>query len=87
VRRARAERPQDSLNKDDSKDPARITTRLIEMQEEAAGSKGQLMINVPLRGHVIELRRALEERLESPAPEAEPPSETLSEGEDETPES
>ena len=45
---------------DDNTNLERITTRLVEMQEEAGRSKMQLMINVPLRGRVIELKRPLQ---------------------------
>jgi len=58
--RAQAERLQNSLNKSDSDNLDRITRRLIEMQEAAAGSRMQLMISVPLRGRVIDLHRPLQ---------------------------
>jgi hypothetical protein len=57
---AEAERVQSSLSQDDNVNLDRITTRLIQMQEMAAGSRAQLTINVPLRGRQIELQRVLQ---------------------------
>ena len=57
---ADAERLQNSLSKADSENLEMITERLIEMQEAAAGSRVQLMINMPLRGRRIELTRPLQ---------------------------
>jgi len=61
-----ADRLQNALDKDDSLNLERITTRLVEMQEEAARSELQLMINVPLRGRVIELKRPLQVKPNTP---------------------
>jgi hypothetical protein len=57
---AQADRVRNSLNRDDSANLDRIIGRLIEMQEEASQSRVQLMVNVPLRGRMIELTRALQ---------------------------
>jgi len=57
---ADAERLTNMLSKDDSENLERITTRLIQTQEAAAGTPIQLVINVPLRGRRLEFNRALQ---------------------------
>jgi len=55
-----AQRLQNSLNREDSKNLELITKRLIEMQEESLQSRVQLMVSVPLRGRVIQMTRPLQ---------------------------
>jgi hypothetical protein len=55
--KADAERLRSSLNEDDSRNLEKITKRMIETQDAAAGAALHLMINVPLRGRVIEFDR------------------------------
>ena len=55
-----AERLQSSLSKPDSENLELITSRIIEIQEAAAGVAIQLMVKPPLHGRVLSFRRPLQ---------------------------
>jgi len=64
--RDEAERLESSLSQDDTGNLNRIADRLIEMQERAAGTSLQLVINMPLKGKVLEFTRPLQVKPNSP---------------------
>lgn len=59
-------RLQSSLSKADSENLENITNRIIEVQEAAAGAGIQLLINMPLRGRVLNFTRPLQVKPNAP---------------------
>ena len=55
-----AEQLQSSLNKADSDNIGQITSKMIEIQDTAAATNLQLMINMPIRGQQVTYHRALQ---------------------------
>lgn len=59
-------RLQSSLSKADSENLERITDRIIEAQDAAVGNAVQLVVNMPLRGRVLNFTRPLQVKPNAP---------------------